>query len=82
MSPVSATPGVAAGAPPPDDVFKCELKPIDKADYKRPVTDAQLAALRAIFPQGVCDYSKKGVMQRPLQGTWQAYPTSPAATTK
>ena len=82
MFPVYANPRIVAGAPATDDVFKCELKPIDKADYKRPVTDAQLAALRAIFPQGVCDYSKKGVMQRPLQGTWQAYPTSPAGTTK
>ena len=82
MFPVYANPRVVSGAPATDDVFKCELKPIDKTDYKRPVTDAQLAALRAVFPQGVCDYSKKGVMQRPLQGTWQAYPTSPAATTK
>ncbi|HEY3161439.1 MAG TPA: DUF6351 family protein [Vicinamibacterales bacterium] len=82
MFPVYANPRVVAGAPPTDDVFKCELKPIDKADYKRPVTDAQLAALRTVFPQGVCDYSKKGVMQRPLQGTWLAYPGSPAATTK
>jgi len=82
MFPVYANPRVVAGAPPTDDVFKCELKPIDKADYKRPVTDAQLAALRTVFPQGVCDYSRKGIMQRPLQGTWLAYPTSPAATTK
>ncbi|HYS27203.1 MAG TPA: DUF6351 family protein [Vicinamibacterales bacterium] len=82
MFPVYANPRIVAGAPMTDDVFKCELKSIDKADYARPVTDAQLAALRAVFPQGVCDYGKKGVLQRPLQGTWQAYPTSPAATTK
>ena len=82
MFPVYANPRVVAGAPQTDDVFKCDLKPIDKADYKRPVTDAQLAALRTVFAQGVCDYSRKGIMQRPLQGTWLAYPTSPAATTK
>ena len=58
------------------------MKPIDKADYKRPVTDSQLAALRTVFPQGVCDYSKKGVMQRSAQGTWLSYPASSAATTK
>lgn len=81
MFPVYANPRVVAGAPPTDDVFKCELKPVDKADYLRPVTDAQLAALRTVFPQGVCDYSKKGVQQRPAQ-TWLAYPSSPAATTK
>jgi hypothetical protein len=82
MFPVYANPRIVAGAPTTDDVFKCEVKPIDKADYKRPVTDAQLAALRTVFPQGVCDYSKKGVMQRPAQGTWLSYPASSAATTK
>jgi hypothetical protein len=82
MFPVYANPRIVAGAPTTDDVFKCEIKPIDKADYKRPVTDAQLAALRTVFPQGVCDYSKKGVMQRPAQGTWLSYPASSAATTK
>ena len=81
MFPVYANPRVVAGAPATDDVFKCELKPIDKADYMRPVTDAQLAALRTVFPQGVCDYTRKGVQQRPAQ-TWLAYPSSPAATTK
>ena len=62
--------------------FVDKLKPVDKADYKRPVTDAQLANLRTVFPQGVCDYSKKGVMQRAIQGTWLSYPASSAATTK
>jgi hypothetical protein len=79
--PVYANARIVAGAPMTDDVFKCEMKAIDKADYKRPVTDAQLAALRAVFPQGVCDYTKKGVMQRPALGTWLSYPPSAAATT-
>ncbi len=61
------------------DVQKCELKPIDKADYKRPVTDAQLATLRTVFPQGVCDYTKKGVSQRPAQ-TWLSYPAAATQT--
>ena len=80
MFPVYANPRVVAGGPMTADVQKCELKPIDKADYKRPVTDAQLANLRAVFPQGVCDYSKKGVSQRPAQ-TWLTYPAGPANTT-
>jgi len=82
MFPVYANPRVVAGAPATGDVFKCELKPIDKSDYKRPVTDAQLAQLRSVFPQGVCDYSKKGVMQRPASGVWLSFPPSPAATTR
>jgi hypothetical protein len=82
MFPVYANPRLVAGGPATGDVFKCELKPIDKSDYKRPVTDAQLAQLRSVFQQGVCDYSKKGVMQRPSSGVWQSYPPSTAATTR
>jgi hypothetical protein len=82
MFPVYANPRVVAGGPATGDVFKCELKPIDKSDYTRPVTDGQLEQLRSVFPQGVCDYSKKGVMQRPAAGVWQTYPASTAATTR
>jgi hypothetical protein len=82
MFPVYGNPRLVAGAPATLDVFKCELKPIDKADYKRPVTDAQLAQLRSVFPQGVCDYTKKGVMQRPAAGTWLTFPMTASATTR
>jgi uncharacterized tannase-like protein DUF6351 len=82
MFPVYANPRIVAGGPATGDVFKCELKPIDNGDYKRPVTDAQLAQLRNVFPQGVCDYAKKGVMERPVSGTWLTYPSSSAATTR
>jgi hypothetical protein len=80
MFPVYGNPRAVAGAPATADVLKCELKPIEKTDYKRPVTDAQLANLRAVFPQGVCDYSKKGVSQRPAQ-TWMAFPAAAATQT-
>jgi hypothetical protein len=79
MFPVYANPRSVAGGPVTADVYKCELKAIDKADYKRPVTDAQLANLRTVFPQGVCDYSKKGVAQRPAQ-TWLSYPLAAGNT--
>jgi hypothetical protein len=82
MFPVYANPRIVAGGPATGDVFKCDLKPIDKADYKRPVTDAQLAQVRDVFPQGVCDYTKKGVMQHAVSGTWLTYPSSSAATTR
>jgi hypothetical protein len=82
MFPVYANPRIVAGGPATGDVFKCELKSVDHADYKRPVSDAQLAQLRNVFPQGVCDYTKKGVMQRPVSGVWLTFPSSSAATTK
>ena len=61
---------LAAGAPATDDVFKCALKPVDAKDYKQAPTAEQLAHLRRIFPDGVCDYTKPGVGQEPLAGTW------------
>jgi hypothetical protein len=30
--------------------------------------------LKAIFPLGVCDYSRPGVGQQPPDGTWQMFP--------
>jgi Tannase-like family of unknown function (DUF6351) len=81
LFPVYSNARVAAGAPPTDDLLKCQLKTIDNADYKRPLIGAQLTALRAVFPQGVCDYSRKGVSQRPAQ-TWLRYSVAPAASTR
>ena len=42
------------------------------------LTADQLATLKTVFPGGVCDYSKPGVGQVPLAGTWLMY-TSGAA---
>ena len=39
-------------------------------DYAVDWTDAQWNRLLRIFPAGVCDYSKPGIGQQPLAGTW------------
>lgn len=64
---------IAAGAPLRDDVLKCQLRPIRLADYPVAFTPAQQARLRAAFPHGVCDYSRPGVGQVPVNGVWQDY---------
>jgi hypothetical protein len=64
---------LAAGAPASDDVFKCALKPVDAKDYKQTPTAEQLSQLARIFPEGVCDYSKLGVGQVPIAGTWAVF---------
>ena len=61
--PIYSTSRIVAGGPIEGGIFKCALKPVDTA-----VTDgtygswtpdpAQLAMLHAIFPEGVCDWSK------------------------
>ncbi|MES2077042.1 MAG: DUF6351 family protein [Pseudomonadota bacterium] len=52
-----------AGGPIAADKLKCELKPVAAADYKVAFDAARLARLNAIFPNGVCDWSKPGVNQ-------------------
>lgn len=60
-----ASPRQVAGGPRAEDILKCQLKPIDVADYAPAVlSPAQLTRLQAVFPQGVCDWSKPGVGQQ------------------
>jgi uncharacterized tannase-like protein DUF6351 len=73
MYPPHADPRIAAGAPLTDDILKCELKPIDQKDYKRPFTTDETARLKAVFPKGVCDYRRPGVEQRRVSGSWRRY---------
>jgi len=60
------SPRVVAGGPLSEDIFKCQLKPLDfgSADYAGALFDAgQQTRLRAVFTDGVCDWSKPGVGQ-------------------
>jgi hypothetical protein len=59
--PSYAFPRYVAGGPLSADILKCQLKPIDPADYAVSFTAAEMAQLQAIFPDGVCDWSKRGV---------------------
>jgi hypothetical protein len=75
--PVFSTPRVVAGDVDTADTMKCQLKPLDRADDygllgALTFTDDQWAQLEALFPDGVCDYSKPGV---DAQGTvaWLGY---------
>ena len=72
--PYSSEARIVAGEPWTADRLKCALKPVDSRDYVQQLTAAQLGQLRAIFPDGVCDYRKPGMEQQPLQGTWLTYP--------
>lgn len=73
LYPVSGDPRLAAGAPLTADILKCALKRVSAADYKQPVTEAQLGELRAIFPGGVCDWSRPGQGQELHPVVWQRY---------
>jgi len=77
LYPNHATPNLVAGMPLSNDLLKCQLKPIDARDYKNAFTPQEMMRLRRIFPNGVCDYSKPGVGQRPLRATWLSFGPSP-----
>ena len=56
------SPSKVAGESIRSDILKCQLKPLNRTDYKSvPFTDAQWAKLQKTFPTGVCDFSKPGV---------------------
>jgi hypothetical protein len=73
LYPVHGEPRLVAGALLTNDIVKCALKPIRSKDYQVQFTTAQKQRLTATFPNGVCDFSKVGVGQVPLRGTYQDY---------
>jgi hypothetical protein len=79
LYPPHATPRLAAGASLADDVLKCQLKPIDAKDYGGKLNADEVQQLRQAFPGGVCDYSRPGVSQRPLAGTYLKLPLAASA---
>jgi hypothetical protein len=73
LYPAFPSPRMVAGGPASNDVLKCQLKPLDLKDYQVVLTDGQKTRLAAIFPAGVCDFSRPGVEQQPLAGSWQTF---------
>jgi hypothetical protein len=70
---VAGTPRTVAGDPITTDANKCQLKPLSKSDYHGiTFTNSEWKSLQKTFPNGVCDYSKRGVDQRPTV-PWLTY---------
>ena len=60
------SPRIAAGGPLTHDNGSCQLKPLKREDYPGVIfTDAQWSRLQAVFPDGVCDWSKPPVGETP-----------------
>jgi hypothetical protein len=68
------TPRQGAGGPLSEDIMKCQLKPMVRADYPVTFSDQQWNRLQQAFPGGVCDYSKPGVGQGDTV-SWLTYQT-------
>ena len=73
LYPAFSFPRGVAGAPIANDVIKCQPKAINASDYKVTFTADEMARLRKIFPDGVCDWSKPGVGRERFAGTWQVF---------
>ncbi|WP_299451748.1 DUF6351 family protein [uncultured Pigmentiphaga sp.] len=67
---------VAAGEGLASDVMKCQLKPLSRADFAVEFTPEQWTRLEAVFPEGVCDYSKPGIGQEAPE-PWQSFMDGP-----
>jgi hypothetical protein len=61
-----SSPRQVAGGPITEDILKCQLKPFNRDEFPG-LSDVQAARLAAVFPDGVCDWSKPGVGQQPAQ---------------
>lgn len=80
MFPASSYPRFEAGESLAGRVVQCQLKAVSATDYggyaaRNPgwtgvARDADLARLRQVFSDGVCDYGKPGMHEEPLAGTW------------
>ncbi len=76
LFPVYSNPRHEAGGPLAANVLKCQLKPVDAKDYKQNLSAADIAKLKSVFKQGVCDWSKPGVNQQPVV-TWASWGPNP-----
>jgi hypothetical protein len=64
--PYFGSPRLVAGMAITHDNGSCQLKPLSRDDYAGVTfSDDQWARLQAVFPDGVCDYSKPGIGEQP-----------------
>lgn len=67
QQPVHSFPRGVAGGPLSTDVIKCVLKPLSRKDYQVSFDGKEWATLKRAFPAGVCDWTKPGQGQVPVQ---------------
>ena len=74
-----SSPRQVAGGPRAENVYKCQLKPLNfgDADYGgAQFTAEQKARMKTVFGEGVCDWSKPGVGQQPAM-PWTTFEAGP-----
>jgi uncharacterized tannase-like protein DUF6351 len=74
MYPDHADTRIVAGDSLQRVTLKCALQPVNPKLYKMTLTTAQAQALREVFPDGVCDYTKSPLGLTRFAGSWLSYP--------
>jgi len=83
LYPTHSNPHLAAGGPLGGDMLKCQLKALSRANYPGiAFTDDEWRQLLEVFRGGVCDYSKPGVNQGCLAGTYLSLPVARSASAR
>jgi hypothetical protein len=77
LFPPHTGPRMVAGGPLANDVLKCELKALDRGDYRIAFSDEEWRRLVQVFADGVCDWSRPGVGQHASPQTWRSFGPSP-----
>lgn len=77
LYPAFPTPRHVAGAPLANDIVSCRLRPVSRADYSTFLTAEELRELEAVFPEGVCDWSRADAVAAQHQGVWKSFGPSP-----
>ncbi len=70
------SPRQAAGGPLAENILKCALRPLARADYNVTFTESEWGRLRSVFTDGVCDWSVPGIGEQPAI-PWLDYSAGP-----
>jgi hypothetical protein len=72
LYPTFASPRIVAGGPLASDVITCQTTQPRRRDYPA-MRDNDWQRLLSIFPQGVCNYDRRGVDEQGMGGTWATF---------
>ena len=77
LYPAYPTPRHVAGAPLANHIVSCHLRPVNRDEYRQPLTEREWAELQMIFPDGVCDWNRGDAGGAKYQGGWLSFGPSP-----
>ncbi len=77
LYPTYSTPRHIAGAPLANNIVSCHLRPLNRDEYRQPLSEREWAELQLIFADGVCDWSRGDAGGTRYQGGWLSFGPSP-----